>query len=501
MTAKKAKPPSNQLKYDPKNLRIHNERNKSVIKQSLLDTGPFRSIAVDRDGIIRAGNGVYEQASALGYTVRIVDSGPNELIAVRRPDLFGRRAERAGLADNHSSDTSEMDNLALAQIAANDRQFLEGLYSADEISSLASLIESQNPAQPPSENDTSFDYADQYQEKWKTAVGQTWEMPSATVHNESHRLYVGDIRDMPGLYPHTGCITSPPYAEQRAAKYGGIAPDKYVAWWEAVQARIGQWLNNDGVFFLNLKAHAEAGERVIYVTELVLAMKQKWGWKYIDDFVWVKPGYPGDMGKRFKNGHEPIYMFAKSLDYKFRLENVLEHRDSNFGGYVENLEHIQGETGTDNSHDLSVVRPSNVLHISPDKTTNESSGGHPARFPPALPEFFIRAYSDAGDRWLDPFGGSGTTLVVCEQTGRLCTIVELLPKYAATILERFSNYSGTIPRLISAPTQEKRIVSLSSRTVAKARLEQMRSARTLNKKAPGPGAKKRIISRNEPKRK
>lgn len=446
------------LKTDPKNLRLHPDKNKAAIRASLLEFGPFRSIAVDRDGIVRAGNGVFEQAQELGLKIRVVDAAAGELIAVRRPDLHGRVADRAAIADNRTTDLSEWDSEALARLAQDDKELLRGLFDDDEIAAYAAAL---RQAANPINAEPNMDMADVYQKKWGTAVGQHWELPSVSVPNGLHDLYIADCREFIPERPnsHIGCFTSPPYAEQRAAKYGGIAPERYKQWWEAVQTTVGAFLSLDGVFFLNLKAHAEAGERVTYVMETVLAMKREWGWKYIDEFAWVKPGYPGDMGKRFKNGFEPIYQFAKTLDYKFRLENVVEYRQSNFGGYVENLGTIQGEKGTDNSHDIGSVRPSNVLHIMPDNTTNESSGGHPARFPPALPEFFMQAYSDPGDRWLDPFAGSGTVCITAERLGRLTTNIELLPKYGATILERYQAYSGVTPTLIGPGPQEKKIVS------------------------------------------
>ena len=66
-----------QLKPDPHNARKHGDRNRALIRQSLQEVGGFRSIAVDGNDIIRAGNGVYEQAKDLGITVRIVDAAPD----------------------------------------------------------------------------------------------------------------------------------------------------------------------------------------------------------------------------------------------------------------------------------------------------------------------------------------------------------------------------------------------------------------------------------------
>lgn len=50
-----------ELRYDPRNYRIHTDKNKRLIKKSLEDCGTGRSILLDKNDVIIAGNGVYEQ--------------------------------------------------------------------------------------------------------------------------------------------------------------------------------------------------------------------------------------------------------------------------------------------------------------------------------------------------------------------------------------------------------------------------------------------------------
>lgn len=119
------------LTPDPKNARRHPDRNKELIRQSLEEVGPFRSIGVDGEGIIRAGNGVYEQAQALGLKVREVEAAPDELIAVVRPDLKGEKAQRAALWDNRAGETSEWDNEVLKEIA--EETDLSDLFTEEEL--------------------------------------------------------------------------------------------------------------------------------------------------------------------------------------------------------------------------------------------------------------------------------------------------------------------------------------------------------------------------------
>ena len=85
------------------------------------------------------------------------------------------------------------------------------------------------------------------------------------------------------------------------------------------------------------------------------------------------------------------------------------------------------------------------------ETSNvEPGGSHAAAFPIALPDFFIRAYSDPGDTWIDPFLGSGTTICAAHQAKggqRVGLGIERLAKYVSVCLERFAGL-GLEPKLI-----------------------------------------------------
>lgn len=138
-----------------------------------------------------------------------------------------------------------------------------------------------------------------------------------------HRLTCGDCRDrsvMARLFENRKAnviITSPPYATQRqydpSSGFEPVPPEKYVAWFSDVAAAIESVLTPDGSYFLNIKAHADEGERHTYVMDLVLAHKRQWGWRFVDEFCWRKTnnGVPGSWPNRFKNAWEPIYHFSR----------------------------------------------------------------------------------------------------------------------------------------------------------------------------------------------
>lgn len=113
------------IKFDERNYRKHSDKNKEIINKSLAECGAGRSILIDAEDEIIAGNGVFEQAQELGIPVKVVETDGSELIAVKRTDLGTQDEKRKRLAvmDNSSSDTSEFDMpLLLEDFEAPDLQ-------------------------------------------------------------------------------------------------------------------------------------------------------------------------------------------------------------------------------------------------------------------------------------------------------------------------------------------------------------------------------------------
>ena len=67
---------------------------------------------------------------------------------------------------------------------------------------------------------------------------------------------------------------------------------------------------------------------------------------------------------------------------------------------------------------------------------------HPTMKPLKLLERLIKNSSRQGELVLDSFGGSGSTLMTCEQLNRRCNMMELDPKYVDVIIERWENFTG-----------------------------------------------------------
>lgn len=114
---KKSEQTAPEISFDARNYRKHGKKNKELIKKSLAELGAGRSVLIDKENSLIAGNGVFEQAKALGLPVRVIETDGKELIAVKRTDLAtaDEKRRKLALADNSASDSSQFDNVLLTE--------------------------------------------------------------------------------------------------------------------------------------------------------------------------------------------------------------------------------------------------------------------------------------------------------------------------------------------------------------------------------------------------
>lgn len=123
------------LKQDPKNARKRTAQSKHLIQESLNRYGAARSIVIDEDGRILAGNGTIDGAKAAGITkVRVIETDGDEIIAVRRSGLTEHEKVGLALADNRTSDLSEWDAEMLHNLS--QEQDIAPWFSEDDIAEL-----------------------------------------------------------------------------------------------------------------------------------------------------------------------------------------------------------------------------------------------------------------------------------------------------------------------------------------------------------------------------
>jgi len=325
-----------------------------------------------------------------------------------------------------------------------------------------------------------------------------------------HRLVCGDCRDhatvlrlFDGKQANLA-ITSPPYATQReydpASGFKPVPPDEYSDWYRDTAANIAAILIADGSYFLNIKEHADDGERSLYVKDLVIAHRRQWGWRFVDEFCWRKTdnGVPGGWGNRFKNAWEPVFHFCRQPDIKFRPKAVGHVSEDCFDYSPNNPQSTSGSgllgTGArgsaagepgaadEDGRFTGIARPSNVVEVK----SESGQGSHSAPFPRALVEFFVKAFSDAGDIVFDPFLGSGTTMAAAHVLGRTGYGLEISPAYCDVILRRMANLAGEEPVLSGTGEQMGAVAAARGVPIEQVDNPRLRDARRIQHHGPAP---------------
>ena len=231
-------------------------------------------------------------------------------------------------------------------------------------------------------------------------------------------------------------VTSPPYADQRKSTYGGISPDKYVEWFLPMTAELLRVLNPKGTFVLNIKEKVSDGERHTYVMELIIAMRKQ-GWLWTEEFIWHKKNcFPGKWPNRFRDSWERLLQFNKDKKFSMYQEEVMVPMGNWKTTRLKNLSDTDkirdnSKVGSgfgkniSNWLDRDKAYPSNVLHLA----TECSNKNHSAAFPEELPEWFMKLFTKEKDTVLDPFMGSGTTVLIANRMKRHSIGIDIFSEY------------------------------------------------------------------------
>ena len=202
---------------------------------------------------------------------------------------------------------------------------------------------------------------------------------------------------------------------------------------------------------LNINDKLDGKYQSIFVFKLVIMLVEQVGFHLVRDYIWYNPATPpnvfsrGTMG-RTKKSHEYCLWFSKSENWTFNMGAIRKPYSDKMLELFQavpkgdrNANSRPSRHNFDLSHpwkDNGGADPGSVISIS-NTSSNDTFHrlckqfgiGHPARFPEALVEFFLKAGTNEGDIVLDPFGGSGTTAVVAKRLGRDFRYIEINPDY------------------------------------------------------------------------
>lgn len=413
-----------------------------------------------------------------------------------------KEAEAAGVALNRIGEglwdlpllTAVLDDVRTSELG------LEGLgYTPADLDVMHAQLEASAPSSEPKDTGELL----RPPEKPFTKRGDVWLLGPHRIMCGDSREPADVDRLLAGARVNVA-VTSPPYAQQRDydedSGFVPIPPEEYVAWFAAIAGNVARTLEDDGSWFVNIKPPGQDLDTDLYVFDLVVAHVREWGWHYATEFVWERNGVPKKVTRRFKNQFEPIYQFARG-EWKIRPDNVrhlsantitalgpggsigrdaslagnqggtgdglIPKRDPNAGtmsraqgipggpnvgkrprggritrGIGEDEQGGGGAYGPGEYYELGLAYPGNRL---PTLSGSHEAVGHAAAFPVGLPAWFIRAYSDEGDRIFDPFLGSGSTVLAADQESRVGFGMELSARYVDLACARYQRTTGTRP--------------------------------------------------------
>lgn len=410
------------LRPDPRNARKHGKKNLSTIAASLAQFGQRRAAVVRSDGTVLAGNGMLEAARSLGWS---------ELSVTVVPDEWSDEEARAyALADNRTGELAEWDSDVLGD-------HLKDLQGAGwDVAALGfdepepMVVDDDVP--PLDETPT------------RSSLGDVWLLGE-------HRLVVGDATDIDAVIEATqgqvdAVWTDPPYGVAYVGGSGLRIKNDDLDGDALFDLLVGSFRNIAGVlrpggpFYIC----SPSGQ---LETVFRLALERS-GLGLRQGLIWAKDAFV--LGRADYHGRHETILYGwqdgampPALPVMFPVEAgakdkrlpesealFLPDHETVLYGWAEGAAH-HWSGGRKQSSVWQYDRP-------------RSSKDHPTMKPVPLVARGVVNSCPRGGLVFDPFGGSGSTMAACEQTGRRSASVELDPRYADVIISRWESISGGV---------------------------------------------------------
>ena len=391
-----------------KNAKKHDSTQIENVAESIRQFGFVQPIVIDRDGVIVIGHCRALAAKKLGM---------KEVPCVCVDDLTPEQVNALRIVDNKSNESPwDFDILPdeLADIDLSDFDFDFGIDDEEEETE---IVEDEAP-----EVDEDAEPI--------TKLGDIWQLGR-------HRLMCGDSTDkatvellMDGKKADM-VFTDPPYGynyqsnmREKTSKFDVIEnDDKILDFFPCIQAVC------DG--FVYICTTWKTADKWIEL------FKQYYNLTNV--IIWDKGG--GGIGDLF-------HTFSTDYEMILVCNNGHEIKGKRYGS-VWNFTN-QEITKMKKEELLNIVLEQKKFYsIWQEKKDNPNEYVHPTQKPVSLSARAIRSSTDIGDNVVDLFGGSGSTVMACEQTGRSCYTMELDPKYCDVIIKRWEKFTGEKAVLIN----------------------------------------------------
>jgi len=408
--------PTTSLRLDPQNPRVHDRKQIRQLARSIESFGFNVPVLVDAQLCVIAGHGRVHACQLLGMT---------EVPTIRLEHLSEHQARAFMIADNRLTENSEWnvrmlgEQLKILSEAEIDFSLEDTGFETSEIDL---IIENVVPASP-GKVDPADAIPDSEAKPRVTRDGDCWIL-------DRHRVYCGDARNnstflalMQGRRAEM-VFADPPYNDPIDGYVTGFGkihhPEFAVASGELSSAEFIEFLRS--IFKQLARNSADGALQFVcmdwgHAKELLSAADAVFA-DLANLCIWVKES--GGQGSLYRSQHELVFVFKIGRG---------PHRNNiqlgQYGRYRTNVWNY---------------RRVNCLS----RTTEEGglSHLHPTIKPVELVADAILDCTARGDVVLDPFLGSGTSVIAAERVGRVCYGIELSPPYVDTILRRWQAFTG-----------------------------------------------------------
>ena len=399
-----------------KNAKNHPDDQIEHIANSIREFGFRQPLVIDAQNVVVIGHGRLMAAKKLGM---------EEVPCVRADDLSETQIKALRLADNKTNE-SEWDFDALE----HELDELSVDFDMSDFGFDAFQVEEE----PQEAQEDDFDVDAPVEAKAK--LGDIYQLGR-------HRLMCGSSTDEDNIAElmdgeHAAMLfTSPPYSDMRDYEGG---KDLSV---ENLAQFISCYRPYTDYQCVNLGIQRKNNDIYEYWNEYIRVARDA-GYKMLAWNVWDK-GMTGNIGQAaafFPLRHEWVFCFGTEF---FEINLTVEKKPDSITDHpaIKTKRNADGTTSPHSTGDTSkpYKQMESVLFLHP-VLQNDIRALHPATFPVGLPAEYIKAMTHKDDIVIEPFGGSGTTLIACEELGRSCRIMELEPKYVDVIIARWEQFTG-----------------------------------------------------------
>lgn len=404
------------LHEDPANARLHNERNLQAIAASLKQFGQVEPLVTSKaTGKVIGGNGRLQAMRSLGWT----------RVNINQVDIDDTQATALGLALNRTAELAEWDHSALAKLS----QSLEDT----DIDLTAMALDAESISEQLSDgtdNDTSRQ-GDDIVPNAAPAIcshGDVWEIGD-------HRLFCGDSTSsehwdklLDGK-PVDCVFTSPPYGVN--LDYGETYKDTQENLKGSIGILSGLWMKYvvDGGFVVLNFGDIVPGQKIEKTSEpcefpmavVYWPIMRKQGWLLWSRRIFAKPN-PTVSGLHCIKSNRAAADWEHVWSWKKPGKPTVSRTESPYRSCL------------------------GVMTINHAENCEMKKETHGAGMPVYTAENIICIHSRAESLVMEPFAGTGTTIMAGERCGRRVYAGEINPKYCDIIIQRWKNNGGSEPR-------------------------------------------------------